>query len=169
MMKQRPFNQKLGMMVWLGAILALHGNAILKNEDPIQAVQTEGILYEQKMEQEKDGVKGPATPKVIYYGGQGFFNRTSIASDEEESAGNAAKKKKSVFNWSDWWEEKPAENEAPAEQEAIESVGSQQMPEAQPFDADDFWGEPKSPSSENSSNLPPPESSVPQVSGDDWW
>lgn len=105
---------------YFSLICCLHVNAILKADDPIRDTQTEEILYEQKMEQEKDGVKAPATPKVIFYGGQGFLTRSSLSENDSGETKDPASKKKNIFNWSDWWDEKPAEENAP---EAVETQG----------------------------------------------
>lgn len=175
--------KRAGLISWLAILWLVHGNAILKHEDPIQDTQTEAILYDQKMEQEKDGVKAAATPKVIYYGGQGFLTKSSLAKNEKEGEGVSAKKKKQSFNWSDWWEEKPAETEAqetPAAEEELsvkeeglsegesnpDSVLSAETPvqEAET----DFWSE--VPDSAGSPASPPAQDKAPsKPAADDWW
>ncbi|HRK62437.1 MAG TPA: hypothetical protein PLY88_07825 [Candidatus Omnitrophota bacterium] len=168
------------LAVWLVSILFLHMNAILKNEDPLQDAQTEGILYDQKMEQEKDGVKAAATPKVIYYGGQGFLTQSSLSKNEKELEGGVAKKKKQMFNWSDWWEEKPAKPDLPEasvadadlQEDAKEASKAEVAAYLDPNSIDsasgesdepkdDFWTDSESPS------LAPEEPSP--AKGDDWW
>lgn len=44
-----------------------HLGAILKEEDHIVRTQTDPISYEKKMEELKDGEKGPSMPKIEYY------------------------------------------------------------------------------------------------------
>ena len=111
-------NKHFYIVSYLFLVAFLHMNAILKAEDPIADTQTEAILYDQKMEQEKDGVKGPATPKMIYYGGQGFLTKSSLSKYEKEIAGAREGIKKDKFSWSDWWEDKPAETQSPSGEEA---------------------------------------------------
>lgn len=162
---------KIALVGWFVFVAFVHGNAILKNEDPLRDGQTEGILYDQKMEQEKDGVKAAATPKVIYYGGQGFLTKSSLSKNEKESESGAAKKKKQTFNWSDWWEEKPAEPdlsevpvvETPLIEETVSadavSVDSEVL---EPDIKDDFW-------TDSESEVLAPEVADTAVRGDDWW
>ncbi len=182
-MKINQFNfKKVGLLSWLAILWLVHGNAILKHEDPIQDTQTEAILYDQKMEQEKDGVKAAATPKVIYYGGQGFLTKSSLAKNEKEGEGASAKKKKQTFNWSDWWEEKPAEPETQETQVAVEEELPIQEEDSQEGEsssglgvlaaetpiqesAADFWGEaPDSPIASSSAQEAPSKPAT-----DDWW
>lgn len=177
--------KKAGILSWLAILLVVHVNAILKNDNPLEDSQTEAILYDQKMEQEKDGVKAAATPKVIYYGGQGFLTKSSLAKNEKESEGAAVKKKKQSFNWSDWWEEKPVEStgqeQLSASEEAMplgeeeqstdahEAVPAEDLPvhTSEQDEAADFSDE-----TGNASEVIPPD--VPQeveskpASGD-WW
>ncbi len=177
------------MAGWLAVLLFLHGNAILKKEDPIQDTQTDAILYDQKMEQEKDGVKAAATPKVIYYGGQGFLTKSGLAKNEQESSAGAQKKKKQSFSWSDWWEEKPGEKESQTdageeadlltqdtaltdEKPDDEKLENASGGDAAPAVKDDFWDE-KSPSDEvaPATNIPPELTEEPAAPSkeDDWW
>lgn len=108
-MKFLTHSKQIKMAGYLAMLVLLHVNAILKTEDPIADTQTEGILYDQKMEQEKDGVKAPATPKMIYYGGQGFLGKGSLAKYDKEMTSRVAGKKKEKFSWSDWWDDKSSD------------------------------------------------------------
>ena len=61
---------------FLGLILLmslLQVGTIRKEEDPIKRTQTEPILFKQKMEEQKDGVKGAPTPSFNYYGKEKFL------------------------------------------------------------------------------------------------
>ena len=121
-------NKQFWLLSYLGLVFVLHMNAILKTEDPIADTQTDPILYEKKMEEEKAGVKAAATPKVIYYGGQGFLTKKSLSKYEKETIGSAPSKKKEKFNWSDWWEDKPAQ---PNESETQDLIDHEGFPETQ--------------------------------------
>jgi len=181
-MNSMKVNQSNGvramLAVWLAALLFLHMNAILRNEDPIQSAQTEGILFDQKMEQEKDGVKAASTPKVIYYGGQGFLTKSSLSKNEKESERGITKKKKQTFNWSDWWEEKPAQPDSSAsegvskEDEQAAVMADKETAYFDPITGDskigksielkdDFWTD------SESVTFAPEE--PPAAKGDDWW
>lgn len=111
-------------------LILLHVNAILKAEDPISETQTDAILYEQKMEQEKDGVKGPATPKMIYYGGQGFLTKNSVSKYEKETGSGSAAAKKEAFDWSEWWDDKPADPASPELKDPVLPQDTLSQPEA---------------------------------------
>ncbi len=119
-------NKQFWYLGYFGVLFLLHINAILKNEDPITATQTDPILYDKKMEEEKDGIKAPASPKVIYYGGQEFLGQKSLSKYEKEVAGSAQTKKKEKFNWSDWWEDKPAQPHGNETQDLIDEEASQE-------------------------------------------
>ena len=130
---------------WLAGYLImlvfLHMNAILKNEDPISDGQTESISYDQKMEQEKDGVKVAATPRIIYYGGQGFLTKGSLAKNDKETTAAGSGKKKDSFNWSDWWEDKSADKKSAEQAPAAASqlampADSEQQLESAPQDSE---------------------------------
>ncbi len=110
-MKFRAPKKNISVAGYLLLIVFLHVNALLKAEDPIADTQTEAISYDKKIEQDKDGIQAPATPKMIYYGGQGFLTRGSLSKYEKEIS-TASTGKKEKFNWSDWWEEKPSESNA---------------------------------------------------------
>ncbi len=173
----------------------LHVNAILKAEDPIADTQTEAISYDQKMEQDKDGVKAPATPKMIYYGGQGFLTRSSLSKYENEIASASKGKKKEKFNWSDWWEDKPSETQTdtaeikPAETVEPEILQGTDLPAAKDSSLDSQQTDIKEKKTDEKpagsaqtvleeESFPGEESAAPDQSqppaggntkGDDWW
>jgi|GEM_PF-3327174 len=121
-MKTRLKKNQWGVGVYFILTLCLHWNAILKVEDPIADTQTEGILYDQKMEQEKDGVKAAASPKVIFYGGQGFLTKGSLAKYDQDNKVAGSKNKKDSFNWSDWWDDKSSNSKAASPEAADDSL-----------------------------------------------
>ena len=192
-MRQNDRNKQLWFLGYLGLVFALHMNAILKTEDPIADTQTDPILYEKKMEEEKGGVKAPASPRVIYYGGQGFLAKKSLSKYEKEATGSAPTKKKEKFNWSDWWEDKPAQSNGNETQDLKDEEGLQEnqnelesLPEAvEPLPQDPKKDEgilmdsvemaKPSPQekvlqdAEFSESVPSEESGQGVVAADDWW
>jgi len=114
------------MMVLVLASVNL--GSIRKAEDPIRDTQTNGILYKQKMEEEKDGKKGPLLYNVKYNPKEKFFIEPPYEKKKEPGAGDKTEKTPAT---SDWWEEKsPGETAAqPAEQQASgEAVTPEEVP-----------------------------------------
>ena len=158
----------------------LHVNAILKTEDPIAATQTDPILYDKKMEEEKDGVKAAATPKIVYYGGQGFLTKKPVSKYEKEITAASSGKKKEKFNWSDWWEDKPADSSSTTGETVPESTETEDIqlaaPDAEPLTEETLSSESvpmQAPLQEGLSAPPargntPEEERAPEAS-DDWW
>ncbi len=150
-------------------VMLLHVNAILKSEDPIGDAQSDPISYDQVLEQEKEGVKAAATPKVVYYGGQGFLTKSSVAKNELPTIGKE-KKKKELFNWSEWWDAKPEE---PSAEEVLEPDTDGQeagnAPESENL-SDSKTGEQAGASlSEHPDEILLPEESAAVESTSDWW
>lgn len=187
--------KNFSILSYLLLVAFLHVNAILKYEDPIADAQTEGILYDQKMEQEKDGVKAAATPRVVYYGGQGFLTKSSLAKHEKEVSSAKTGKKKDSFNWSDWWEEKPTDDAGAKLEEPILDEGPSpdaeitavvepetpppivsEAPKVQPKSnqqEETFFGDKTLPESDPASSQalsePLVEPAQGNSKGDDWW
>ena len=57
---------------------------IRKQEDPITKTQTDPILYKQKLEETKDGEKGPPTPSWKLYPKEGFMADSPVENKKEE-------------------------------------------------------------------------------------
>ncbi len=115
-------NKQFWVLGYLALIGLIHVNAFLKSEDPIRDTQTDPISYDKKMEEEKDGVKAPSSPRVVFYGGQGFLSKKNSVSHADDGQEMKKSVKKESFNWADWWGDKPsASNSAPASTEAVES------------------------------------------------
>lgn len=97
----------------------LNLGAIRKAEDPIRDTQTSPILYKQKVEEEKDGVKGPVLYHVKNYPKEPFFidppyTKEPTVSQKEKSAG-------AMPSTLDWWEEQPSQEQITPAQEATAS------------------------------------------------
>ena len=62
------------VVAWRHPLVAgLNLATVRKTQDPIRDTQTSGILYEQKMEEEKDGKKGPLMYHVKNNPRESFF------------------------------------------------------------------------------------------------
>jgi hypothetical protein len=74
-----------GVIILLISAVGLSNLALIRKEqDPIQDTQTAPIAYKQKMEEIKDGEKGPPTPSYQYYSRSRFLTEQPIAKDVQE-------------------------------------------------------------------------------------
>lgn len=56
-----------------------------KNEDPIAATaQTAPISYQQKSEEDKDGIKGAPSPSMTFYPNQKFMTNSPVKENKKE-------------------------------------------------------------------------------------
>lgn len=129
------------------AIAGLNLGSIRKAEDPIRDTQTNPIAYKQKMEEEKDGVKGPLMYHVKNHPKEAFFIDPPYEKEKELLTQEKQDKKESS-SVADWWEEAPAEEPKTSqpEQAVTEAeVADGEMPvtEAATGEADSQGGEDK--------------------------
>lgn len=73
----------LPVLALLGCLF-LNTGVIRKDFDPIKNTQTDAIAYKQKMEEIKDGEKGPPTPSYKFYEKQDFLVKTPMQTQAEE-------------------------------------------------------------------------------------
>jgi hypothetical protein len=59
-------------------VFCLNMGAIRKNDDHVVQTQTDPILYEKKMEEVKDGDKGPSMPVMAIYKKSNFLSQGSV-------------------------------------------------------------------------------------------
>ena len=108
-------NKSALFFLFLSVLAGLNLGTVRRAEDPIRDTQTSPILYSQKMEEEKDGKKGPLMYHVKYDPREAFFIDPPYATDKKSSD-----KKTSVnevpasTNTTDWWEEQPANSPVPS-------------------------------------------------------
>ena len=126
----------------------LNVGAILKREDRIAQTQTDPILYEQKMEEIKDGEKGPSMPAIEYYKGAGFLTTAPVkgleASDLRDAfaqphelwevfpAGTAGTAEDSFNEY--WWLEEETPGAVVPDKPEAPSLREDKGP-----DDDDYW------------------------------
>ncbi len=75
------------MIVMIGF---LNSGTIRKKQDPILKTQTDPITYKQKMEEMKDGPKGPPTPSFQLFPKENFMADSSVEEGKEELPQNAS-------------------------------------------------------------------------------
>ena len=116
-------NRKAPFLIFVILLAGINAGTVRHTDDPIRDNQTSGIGYQQKMEEEKDGVKGPLAYSVKYNPNDTFFVDPPFDEKGKVSAKEKAKAEKPPA-FSDWWEEKPVPGAATASrEEPIEGAG----------------------------------------------
>ncbi len=77
--------KKLRLLVSLLLIFTLHAGVIRKERTPIQNTQTDPIALKKKLEELKDGEKGPPTPTFEFYEGRNFQTKSPVGNQPEEA------------------------------------------------------------------------------------
>ena len=124
-------NRKTLFFIFVLGMAALNLGTVRRTEDPIRDTQTNPILYQQKMEEEKDGKKGPLLYHVKNSPRETFFidppyEAVKKSSDKKTLADEVP----SSANTTDWWEEQPTNSPAPAPS-SVETV-AEPLPEPLP-------------------------------------
>ncbi len=151
-------NKNTWFCIFLLVLAGLSLGTVRKAENPIRDTQTNGILYEQKKEEEKDGKKGPLMYHVKNNPRESFFIDPPFSKEKKGSQEPVTAKTPAADDTAGWWEEQPTE--APAASESLEKTsleegvqgeadreGSEAMqPEAfqearetESAKADDYW------------------------------
>lgn len=103
------------LFIFLSVLAGLNLGTVRKKDNPILNAQTDPILYEQKKEEEKDGVKGPLLYHVKHDPLETFFIEPPFSSGQEETGGQlSAQPAAGPGEAADWWEEQPTGEEAPS-------------------------------------------------------
>ena len=108
---------------YLCLIGILHSGTIRKERDPVEETRTSPIAYKAKMEEIKDGVKGPPTPSFTLYSKSRFLAETPMAIGDEglEAETQAeAEEEGETGGEDDWWVEELGEE---PEGEEIDASG----------------------------------------------
>lgn len=81
----------LRLVPFLMVILVLHAGAIRKERDIITETQTDPISLKKKLEEIKDGEKGPTTPTFEFYEGKDFQTKAPVDNKPEAADSLAVK------------------------------------------------------------------------------
>jgi len=104
-------NKRAFFFIFVSVLAGLNLASIRKAEDPIRDTQTNPILYKQKMEEEKDGKKGPPLYSVKNNPHDTFFVDLPYETEKEVSASKAATEETVASEeTTGWWEEQPGES-----------------------------------------------------------
>jgi len=86
----KPIIRKIpGMLLVLGVCAAafLNSGTVRRKQTGVSKAQTAGIKLKDKLEEVKDGEKGPATPSFGWYGGKNsFMSEPPVSKDKDEPA-----------------------------------------------------------------------------------
>lgn len=110
--------KRLLFFIFVGVLAGVHVGTVRRTDDPIRNAQTDGIAYQQKMEEEKDGVKGPSSYSVKYNPDDTFFIDPPFDSKEKSAAKKNVRPER-PSDLSDWWEEKPVQGPGTSSDEEI--------------------------------------------------
>ncbi len=150
-------SRKILFFIVVGVLAGVHVGTVRRTEDPVRDTQTSGIAYKQKMEEEKDGVKGALTYTVKYNPSDTFFVDPPFDAKEKATAREKSVAEKPPV-LSDWWEEQPVqEATASPQQKAPEIEGAV---EEQAASTEGATGEAASEATETGNGV---------GSGDSWW
>lgn len=99
------------MTLFIVLMGAMNLATVRRSEDPIRDTQTDPILYKQKMEQEKDGVKGPLLYNVKYNPKDTFFVDPPFVKQTGSILAPVGGAEAKPADTANWWEEQPVETE----------------------------------------------------------
>ena len=143
-------NTRTWIFILVSVLAGLNLASIRKAEDPIRDTQTNPILYQQKMEEEKDGKKGPLLYSVKNNPHDNFFSDPPYQSSEKVLAPKTVPEERVVSAEAvEWWEEKPEGSQEvldsgtpaspPMELEAEEKTVEDPEASGQPAQEGDYW------------------------------
>jgi 16S rRNA G966 N2-methylase RsmD len=119
-------NKKAIFFIFVSVLAGLNLGTVRKSEDPIRDTQTNPILYEQKMEEDKDGKKGALMYHVKNNPHETFFIDPPFAKEKKASSQEIlTEKTASSEDTASWWAE-----ESPASQPVVPSEEMGEQPEA---------------------------------------
>ncbi|MDD5225580.1 MAG: hypothetical protein PHV97_00155 [Candidatus Omnitrophica bacterium] len=125
-------NKNTLFFIFLSVLASLNLGSVRKSEDPIRDTQTNPILYEQKMEEEKDGKKGPLMYHVKNNPRESFFIDPPFQKEKKSSPQvNVTEKVPASEDASGWWEEPATAPQALPSAERISEPLPEPFPEAE--------------------------------------
>jgi len=150
--------KKALFFIFLSVLAGLQIGTVRKKDNPVVNTQTAPILYEQKKEEEKDGVKGPLMYHVKNNPLETFFIEPPMTSEQKERGqATAAKPVTAPGDTADWWEEEPV------------TEGTPPVPAASPTTEPAFQDPAGEPSQNEESPKAEAEAPSEAKSEDYWW
>ena len=111
-------NSNAVFLIFVSFLAGLNLGTVRKTEDPIRDTQTNPILYQQKMEEEKDGKKGALLYHVKNSPYETFFIDPPFGKAEKSPSKEiTTEKAPTSADTTGWWEEQPTASQTvpPAE------------------------------------------------------
>jgi hypothetical protein len=126
-----PMSKNTLFLIILLVLSGLNLGTVRRTEDPIRDTQTNGILYEQKKEEEKNGKKGPLMYHVKNNPRESFFIDPPFEKAKKvPPEAIATEQTPSSMDATGWWEEQPTATPAVPSAEGIsESQPPEPLPE----------------------------------------
>jgi hypothetical protein len=154
-------NKSMLFFIFVVVLGGLSLGTVRKAEDPIRDTQTNGILYEQKMEEEKDGKKGPLMYHVKNNPRESFFTDPPFEKEAKSSSKSvAAEKGLPSEDTAGWWEEQPTASQTVPSTERVSEPIPEPLPEAETAQVHEATEPPVA---------TPGDESAPSGKGDDYW
>lgn len=127
-------NKKALFLALISLFAGLNLGTVRHTDDPIRDTQTNPILYEQKKEEEKDGVKGPLLYHVKNNPRESFFIDPPFEAVTKTPVKAAAEATLPASTGAaGWWEEQPTGSEAtPLAKESVSSPSPESLPIEEP-------------------------------------
>ncbi|OQA56500.1 MAG: hypothetical protein BWY42_00982 [Candidatus Omnitrophica bacterium ADurb.Bin277] len=99
-------DKKAVFFIFVIVAAVLNTAAIRRAEDPVRDTQTDPILYKQKMEEEKDGKKGPLMYNVRYNPSDNFLTAPPFERKaDRESLQGSSPADSAATGELNWWDE----------------------------------------------------------------
>ena len=154
-------NRKALFFIFVSVLAGLNLASVRQTEDPIRYTQTNGILYEQKMEEEKDGKKGPLMYHVRNNPRESFFIDPPFEKEKKSSSKEAVTEQApSSADTAGWWEEQPTTPQAVSPTETVSQPLPEPSPEAEKVQSSEAAEQPAA---------APEVEKAPSGKGDDYW
>jgi len=154
-------NKNILFFIFLSVLAGLNLGSIRKSEDPIRDTQTNPILYEQKMEEEKDGKKGALMYHVKNNPHETFFIDPPFEKEKKSSSQESVTEKVPASeDASGWWEEPATAPQAIPSTERISEPLPEPLPEAE---------QAQNPEAEPSAVVPEAQDTSSDKKDDFWW
>ncbi len=118
-------DKKILFLILVLLFAGLNTASIRRAEDPIRDTQSDAVSYKQKMEETKNGVKGPPSYSMKFNPKDTFFIDPPFEkSKKEEPQKEKATEAPAVTDW--WEEEAPVAAQPSSGPEAVEPLPSQE-------------------------------------------
>ena len=155
-------NKRALFFIFVLGMAALNLGSVRQTDDPVRDTQTNPILYKQKMEEEKDGKKGPLLYHVQNSPRETFFIDPPFEKEKKDPSKEiVTEKTSSSTDTTGWWEEQSTTPSKVPPAETVSEPLPEPLPEAEKVRDHEAVGQPAA---------TPEAEKAPDGKGDDtWW